>query len=51
MMATQLFDLSHEIPLFDRAFVENHKTDSSSHVPLSVLGDKHLVATCLHDLN
>ena len=29
MIATQLFDLSHEILLFDRALVENHLTNSS----------------------
>ena len=29
MMTTQLSDLCHEIPLFDRALVKNHMTDSS----------------------
>ena len=29
MIATQLYDLCHEVPLFDRALVENHMTNSN----------------------
>ena len=41
MIATQLFDLCHEIPVFDSAFVESHMTDSSMYIPLSDLGENH----------
>ena len=45
LIATQVCDLCHEILLVDRALVENHITDSSMYVPLSVLGEKHQVYT------